>query len=56
MVEQRQIGERQRVAGNEAFRTGQFSEALRCYQVRQAACLESSFAFCYTPYAVVVLV
>lgn len=33
MVEQRQIAERQRVAGNEAFKAGQYSEALRCYQL-----------------------
>jgi hypothetical protein len=33
MVEQRQIAERQRVAGNEAFKSGQYSEALRCYQL-----------------------
>ncbi len=32
MVEQRQLAERARVAGNEAFKAGQFSEALRCYQ------------------------
>jgi len=33
MVEQRQVAERYRVAGNEAFRAGQYSEALRCYQL-----------------------
>lgn len=33
MVEQRQIAERMRVAGNEAFKAGQYSEALRCYQM-----------------------
>lgn len=33
MVEQRQIAERQRVAGNAAFKDGQYSEALRCYQL-----------------------
>ena len=33
MVEQRQVAERYRVAGNEAFRAGQHSEALRCYQL-----------------------
>jgi hypothetical protein len=32
MVEQRQLAERARVAGNTAFAAGQFSEALRCYQ------------------------
>lgn len=32
MVEQRQLAERNRVAGNEAFKQGQYSEALRCYQ------------------------
>jgi len=33
MVEQRQIAERQRQLGNAAFKAGQFSEALRCYEV-----------------------
>eukprot|EP00967_Tisochrysis_lutea_P040716 scaffold48966_cov18-Tisochrysis_lutea.AAC.1 len=33
MVEQRQVAERYRVAGNIAFRSGQHSEALRCYQL-----------------------
>lgn len=33
MVEQRQIAERQRVRGNEAFKSGQFGEALRCYEL-----------------------
>jgi tetratricopeptide (TPR) repeat protein len=32
MVERRQLAERQRVAGNAAFKAGQWSEALRCYQ------------------------
>jgi tetratricopeptide (TPR) repeat protein len=32
MVEQRQIAERQRQAGNAAFKQQQYSEALRCYQ------------------------
>jgi tetratricopeptide (TPR) repeat protein len=32
MVEQRQIAERQRQAGNTAFKEQQYSEALRCYQ------------------------
>lgn len=32
MVEQRQIAERMRVKGNEAFKAHQYSEALRCYQ------------------------
>ncbi|WIA44309.1 hypothetical protein OEZ86_007106 [Tetradesmus obliquus] len=32
MVEQRQIAERQRQAGNAAFKAQQYSEALRCYQ------------------------
>jgi tetratricopeptide (TPR) repeat protein len=32
MVEQRQIAERQRQAGNTAFKQQQYSEALRCYQ------------------------
>ena len=33
MVEQRQIAERQRIAGNDAFKARQYSEALRCYQL-----------------------
>lgn len=33
MTEQRQIAERQRVRGNEAFKAGQWSEALRCYEL-----------------------
>lgn len=33
MVQQRQLAERQRVAGNAAFKAGQYSEALRCYQL-----------------------
>jgi hypothetical protein len=33
MVEQRQIAERQRQLGNDAFRTRQYSEALRCYEL-----------------------
>lgn len=33
MVEQRQLAERQRVAGNAAFKARQYSEALRCYQL-----------------------
>ena len=33
MVEQRQIAERQRQLGNAAFQAGQYSEALRCYEV-----------------------
>jgi tetratricopeptide (TPR) repeat protein len=32
MVEQRQRAERQRQLGNEAFKAGQYSEALRCYE------------------------
>lgn len=32
MIEQRQLAERQRVAGNVAFNTKQYSEALRCYE------------------------
>ncbi|KAG2500046.1 hypothetical protein HYH03_002326 [Edaphochlamys debaryana] len=32
MVERRQLAERCRVAGNEAYATKQYSEALRCYQ------------------------
>ena len=32
MVEQRQIAERMRVKGNAAFKSKQYSEALRCYQ------------------------
>jgi tetratricopeptide (TPR) repeat protein len=32
MVEQRQLAERQRQLGNAAFKAGQFSEALRCYE------------------------
>lgn len=32
MVEQRQIAERMRVKGNEAFKAHQYTEALRCYQ------------------------
>ncbi|KAI8463589.1 MAG: hypothetical protein J3K34DRAFT_526875 [Monoraphidium minutum] len=32
MVEQRQIAERQRTAGNAAMAAGQWSEALRCYE------------------------
>lgn len=32
MVEQRQIAERQRQLGNAAFKAGQYSEALRCYE------------------------
>lgn len=32
MVEQRQIAERQRQLGNAAFKAGQHSEALRCYE------------------------
>ena len=32
MVEQRQIAERQRVQGNAAYKHGQYSEALRCYE------------------------
>ncbi|XRB13669.1 hypothetical protein RI054_06g35070 [Pseudoscourfieldia marina] len=31
-TEQRQVAERQRVAGNNLFRCGQFSEAYRCYE------------------------
>ena len=33
MTEQRQLAERQRVAGNEAFKGGQWAEALRCYEI-----------------------
>lgn len=33
MVEQRQLAERQRQAGNTAFKSKQYSEALRCYQL-----------------------
>lgn len=33
MVQQRQLAERQRVAGNAAMAAGQWSEALRCYEV-----------------------
>jgi len=33
MVEQRQLAERQRVAGNAAMAAGQWSEALRCYEL-----------------------
>ena len=32
MVEQRQVAERQRAAGNAAYRAGQYGEALRCYE------------------------
>ncbi|MEW5303261.1 MAG: hypothetical protein WDW36_005969 [Sanguina aurantia] len=32
MIEQRQLAERQRMAGNTAFNTKQYSEALRCYE------------------------
>lgn len=32
MVEQRQIAERLRVQGNEAFKSKQWGQALRCYQ------------------------
>jgi tetratricopeptide (TPR) repeat protein len=32
MVEQRQLAERARVAGNAAMAAGQWSEALRCYE------------------------
>eukprot|EP00798_Chlamydomonas_sp_ICE-L_P017965 gene17965-24370_t len=32
MIECRQLGERARVSGNAAFKTCQYSEALRCYQ------------------------
>lgn len=33
MVEQQQIAERQRQLGNDAFKSGQYSEALRCYEL-----------------------
>lgn len=33
MVEQRQLAERQRVQGNAAYKQGQYSEALRCYEL-----------------------
>jgi hypothetical protein len=33
MVEKRQLAERQRVAGNAAYKAGQWSEALRCYEL-----------------------
>lgn len=33
MVEQRQLAERWRVKGNDAFKAGQYSEALRCYDI-----------------------
>jgi tetratricopeptide (TPR) repeat protein len=32
MVEQRQLAESQRQLGNAAFKGGQYSEALRCYE------------------------
>ncbi len=32
MVERRQLAERARVAGNAAYKSQQYSEALRCYQ------------------------
>lgn len=32
MVEQRQVAERQRQLGNEAYKAKQFAEALRCYE------------------------
>lgn len=32
MVEQRQLAERQRKLGNAAYKNGQYSEALRCYE------------------------
>lgn len=33
MVEQRQLAERRRQLGNDAFKSGQYSEALRCYEL-----------------------
>lgn len=33
MVEQRQLAERYRVAGNEAYKARNYTEALRCYQL-----------------------